>query len=175
MLVFYILVLMKYIFTKPEAKATVQHQEPYESNTHDKIIVSPSKPPSLNYIKAEKKVIARTVEASKELQPLSTAERNQSEPDDSVTAIVQCSTSRGNLTIDVRGHWAPLGSKQYLELVEENLFTDLPFFRVCPRYITQFGAKYNLKTSVTTISDDPSLWGVRDMDIGYIFFAVSFS
>jgi hypothetical protein len=57
--------------------------------------------------------------------------------DDGVTAVVHCSTSQGNLTVDVRGGWAPLGAEQYLKLVEEGLFTDLPFFRVCPRYISK--------------------------------------
>lgn len=57
--------------------------------------------------------------------------------DDAVTAIVRCATSQGNLTIDVRGRWAPLGSEQFLKLVEAGMFTDLPFFRVCPRYISK--------------------------------------
>lgn len=57
--------------------------------------------------------------------------------DDAVTAVVSCSTTQGDLTIDVRGNWAPIGSQQFLSLVEKGLFTDLPFFRVCPRYISK--------------------------------------
>ena len=56
--------------------------------------------------------------------------------DDAVTAVVSCTTSQGNVTIDVRGKWAPLGAEQFLHLVDNNMFTDLPFFRVCPRYIS---------------------------------------
>jgi len=101
---------------------------------------------------------------------------NKSESDnlsDAVTAVVQCSTTKGNLTVDVRGHWAPVGSQQFLKLVTKGLFTDLPFFRVCPRYISQFGAKYGWHESVGGIFDDPSLWGKRDMNFGYLFFAGS--
>lgn len=93
--------------------------------------------------------------------------------DDTVTSVVECVTSQGNLTIDVRSGWAPLGSIQYLNLISQNFFTDLPFFRVCPRYITQFGAKYQSQINVKVIKDDRTLWGVRDMDYGYVFFAGS--
>ena len=80
------------------------------------------------------------------------------------------------LVIDVRAGWAPLGSQRYLELIDNGLFTQLPFFRVCPKYITQFGVKYGGGKPVKyppNIKDDPSLWGIRDMDFGYVFFAGS--
>lgn len=99
---------------------------------------------------------------------------------DRVTDIVQCATSRGNLTIDVRRQWSPLGADQFLKLVALGHFDDLPFTRVCPRYITQFGRKYResgdadpLRGNIQVIKDDPSLWGKRDMDFGYLFFAGS--
>lgn len=91
---------------------------------------------------------------------------------DLVTAVVECQTSHGSLVIDVREKWAPLGAHRYLELVESGLFTDLPFFRVCPRYITQFGVRYGWNGNLKSIPDDPSLWGKRDMNFGYLFFAV---
>ena len=98
---------------------------------------------------------------------------------DRVTDIVQCITSRGNLTIDVRRAWSPLGAEQFLKLIKLGQFDDLPFTRVCPRYITQFGRKYREPGSKSPIKaldvlkDDPSLWGKRDMDFGYVFFAGS--
>ena len=99
---------------------------------------------------------------------------------DRVTDVVQCATSRGNLTIDVRRQWSPLGVEQYLKLVKLGQFDDLPFTRVCPRYITQFGRKWRepgsvnpLQGKIQVIKDDPSLWGKRDMDFGYVFFAGS--
>jgi hypothetical protein len=94
------------------------------------------------------------------------------ELDDLVTAVVECKTSHGDLVIDVRGHWGPLGAQRFLDLVELGMFTNLPFFRVCPRYITQFGVKYHWHSDLGNLIDDPSLWGKRDMNFGYLFFAV---
>lgn len=91
--------------------------------------------------------------------------------DDTVTAIVSCNTTKGPLTIDVRGGWAPIGSQHFLDLVTQDLFTNLPFFRVCPKFLAQFGEKFNSKVKQNTIIDDPSLWDIRDMNLGYVFFA----
>lgn len=93
---------------------------------------------------------------------------------DIVTAIIECQTSHGNLIIDIRENWSPYGARRYMELIERGLFTNSPFFRVCPRYITQFGVKYGWKGGLGNIPDDPSLWGKRDMNFGYLFFAVGF-
>ena len=95
-------------------------------------------------------------------------------------AVVECSTTKGNLTIDIRSNWAPIGADHFLKLIEADLFTNLPFSRVCPRYITQFGVRHapdhqseSSKQIIKTIlKDDNSLWGIRDMDFGYIFYAV---
>ena len=100
-----------------------------------------------------------------------------SSPDDTVTTVISCGTSKGNLTIDLRRGWGPVGAQRYLSLVQSTVFDDLPFFRVCPRYITQFGVKYRHKDSPRVacagITDDPSLWGARDMDFGYLLYAGS--
>ena len=95
--------------------------------------------------------------------------------DDTVTAVVECGTSAGNLTIDVRAAWSPLGAARFLQLVDLGMFSDLPFTRVCPRYIAQFGRRhgFELPDTVAPIPDDPPLWGRRDMDFGYFFFAGS--
>lgn len=95
--------------------------------------------------------------------------------DDTVTAVVECGTSAGNVTIDVRSAWSPRGAAQFLELVDLGLFTDLPFTRVCPKYIAQYGRRngFRLPASVNVIPDDAPLWGKRDMDFGYVFFAGS--
>jgi hypothetical protein len=96
---------------------------------------------------------------------------------DIVNAVVKCRTTMGDLVIDVRAAWAPLGAARFLDLVELGLFTNLPFFRVCPKYMTQFGLKYfegkDPTSHLEEIKDDPSLMGIRDMDFGYLFFAVS--
>jgi cyclophilin family peptidyl-prolyl cis-trans isomerase len=98
-------------------------------------------------------------------------------PDDTVTTVVSCATSKGNITIDIRRDWGPNGVDRYLDLVRANYFDDLPFFRVCPRYITQFGVKHvkagDARPKCSSLNDDPSLWGIRDMDTGYLFYAGS--
>lgn len=104
--------------------------------------------------------------------------------DDTVTAIVQCSTTRGDIVMDVRAGWSPVGAEQFLKLVDIGHFTDLPFTRVAPKYITQYGRKYIAPDSPDVgylkrgginmnLPDDPSLWGKRDMDFGYVFYAGS--
>lgn len=105
---------------------------------------------------------------------------NKEQPiDDTVTHVIQCSTSLGNITMDIRKNWAPFGVKRFLSMLEKDFFNDLSFFRVAPRYITQFGAKYREPNSITntlncqSFEDDRSMWNVRDMDMGYIFFAGS--
>ena len=99
--------------------------------------------------------------------------KSKFDPFDTVTAVVRCDTTKGPLTIDVRQAWSPLGSVRFLELLDMDMFTNLPFFRVAPRYITQFGPKFNSKVQYKTIKDDPSLVGKRDMNFGHLFFAGS--
>lgn len=101
------------------------------------------------------------------LQNFATPEIN-----DHVTSRVLCNTTAGPLSIDVRAHWAPRGAARFLSLVTRGHFSALPFFRVCPRYITQFGVKRNA-ARVPAIKDDANLWGVRDMGRGHVFFAGS--
>jgi hypothetical protein len=189
MLLLYAFALIKYITGQFDEKP-IHHQESYSSNTQDVALVSDSTHAVLknqvsdaiarggvaSSVKSGKGKSATPRTAApivKEVDYNISSKLNNLEPDDSVTAVVECSTSTGNLTIDVRGNWAPLGSAQFLSLVDKKLFSHLPFFRVCPRYIAQFGAKYNYHEPISGIQDDPSLWGVRDMDFGYVFFAVS--
>lgn len=95
--------------------------------------------------------------------------------DDTVTSIVECKTSFGSFVIDIRKGWAPLGSQQFLYLVNNSFFENIPFSRVCPKYITQFGIKYKDKTKtfpIKVIQDDKTLWGIRDMYtlLSYYFY-----
>ncbi len=55
--------------------------------------------------------------------------------DDTVTSIVECETTQGPLTVDVRAGWSPNGANQFIKLVDLGHFTDLPFNRVCPKYV----------------------------------------
>ena len=42
---------------------------------------------------------------------------------------VTCETTKGTIGIEVREEWAPLGAQRFLELVDDNFFTDIAFFR----------------------------------------------
>ena len=119
-------------------------------------------------------------EEEKELQRQQQLQQNEGkeeedpfDPFDIVTAVIECDTTRGKVFMDVREAWAPLGVVRFLELVDQDMFTDLPFFRVAPRYITQFGPKFDSNVHYRRINDDPTLVGKRDMDFGYVFFAGS--
>jgi hypothetical protein len=96
---------------------------------------------------------------------------------DRVTDVVKCRTNYGDLVIDMRGSWAPLGTKQFVALVDAGFFTDMPFYRVCPKYMALVGKKFGYERNLTVsgvrvIKDDPSMNGIRDMDFGYVFFSV---
>jgi hypothetical protein len=97
---------------------------------------------------------------------------------DVVSDVVKCFTTYGELIIDVRKEWAPLGAARFVELVDSGHFTDLPFYRVCPKYLTQFGQRYFSEDKfdpdgLPPLKDDASLKGRRDMDYGYLFFAAN--
>jgi len=55
---------------------------------------------------------------------------------------VKFETSAGDFTVDIHPDWAPKGAERFLELVRQDFFTDVRFFRVVtqPRpFIVQFG------------------------------------
>ena len=186
MFVVYIFVMMKFTITGPTSNSNEQSEYIYTKSqattTQMKSLQNHhtvSKTPPLRGIPEVGQFRVGPANRSRGSSPFSlktqnnSVEQNIAYPDDTVTSVVQCSTSRGNLTIDVRGGWAPRGSLRFLELINKGLFTNLPFFRVCPRYITQFGVRYGFHERFSNLPDDPSLWGQRDMDFGYVFFAVS--
>jgi hypothetical protein len=80
------------------------------------------------------------------------------------------------LTIDIRAGWAPQGARQFVNLVDTGYFSNLPIHRVTPHQLIQFGPKFADEASAkqliknVKISDDPSLWSIRDVDYGYLFF-----
>lgn len=47
--------------------------------------------------------------------------------------------SLGDVDIEVRPDWSPLGSARFKELVEEGFYDDSRLFRVLPGYVAQFG------------------------------------
>lgn len=84
---------------------------------------------------------------------------------------VECQTTKGPLVIEVYRDWAPLGADRFLELVQDNFYTDIAFFRCVKRFLTQFGisdvpSKKHWHNK--NIRDDPSLnLGIKKNYISY--------
>jgi cyclophilin family peptidyl-prolyl cis-trans isomerase len=74
--------------------------------------------------------------------------------------LVDCETSKGPLRIEVHRDWAPLGADRFVELVQDDFFTDIAFFRCVKRFLTQFGISDNPDKKHwhnKNIPDDPNL------------------
>jgi cyclophilin family peptidyl-prolyl cis-trans isomerase len=91
--------------------------------------------------------------------------------------LVKCHTTAANGTafiLEIKREWAPLGAERFLQLVESGYFTNVPFFRVVPGFLTQFGIppasdirkRWRLAGS---IEDDPPQ--NRPILRGYLSFA----
>lgn len=87
-------------------------------------------------------------------------------------AIVNCQTTKGPLTIEVRQEWAPRGAARFVELVKDGFYTDIAFFRSVEGFLTQFGISDKPEMEHwhdATIPDDPSLH--RGIMKNYVSFA----
>jgi cyclophilin family peptidyl-prolyl cis-trans isomerase len=59
--------------------------------------------------------------------------------DDNLTSKVICNTTKGEFVIDVYRAWAPIGADRFIDLVKNNFYTDIAFFRCVEGFLTQFG------------------------------------
>jgi cyclophilin family peptidyl-prolyl cis-trans isomerase len=76
----------------------------------------------------------------------------------SASTVVSCSTTKGPIKIEVIPQWAPLGATHFLELVRDDFYTDIAFFRCVKGFLTQFGLTTNPEKKhlhYKTIPDDP--------------------
>jgi cyclophilin family peptidyl-prolyl cis-trans isomerase len=68
-------------------------------------------------------------------------------------------TSKGDVVIEVRRNWAPLGADRFYNLVRSGYFDGVRFFRVIPGFMAQFGIHGDPQVSAAwrdaTIPDDP--------------------
>ena len=76
--------------------------------------------------------------------------------------VVQCETTKGTMKMDVFEKWSPIGAQRFLELVEDEFFTDHPLYRCVDNFIIQFGVSgipaVNDKWSAKgTLADDVNL------------------
>ena len=85
---------------------------------------------------------------------------------------VQCSTTKGDLLIEIYPEWAPLGASRFLELVQDQFYTNIAFFRCVKHFLTQFGITEDITKKHwhnNQIKDDPNLHlGIKQ---NYLSFA----
>lgn len=86
--------------------------------------------------------------------------------------VVHCDTTKGPLSIEVHRDWAPLGANRFLELINDDFFTDIAFYRCVNRFLTQFGISDHSDKKHwhrQQIKDDPNLnLGIKK---NYVSFA----
>jgi peptidyl-prolyl cis-trans isomerase A (cyclophilin A) len=104
--------------------------------------------------------------------PGTTADAATDTPPSSDVFIVDVTTSKGELAIEVNPSWAPNGAARFRELVDAGFYNDARFFRVISGFVVQFGINgtpaTNSMWSSLTIPDDPV---VRSNTRGYVTFA----
>lgn len=69
-------------------------------------------------------------------------------------SIVHCSTTKGDLDIEIMPYWSPIGAENFLKLVKIGFYTDIALFRCVSRFLVQFG-----------ISDKPEMKKYHNMNI----------
>mmetsp|Transcript_20944 Transcript_20944/g.23306 ORF Transcript_20944/g.23306 Transcript_20944/m.23306 type:complete len:198 (+) Transcript_20944:27-620(+) len=81
---------------------------------------------------------------------------------------------KSHFVLAVHPEWAPLGEARFRELIDQNYFKGLRFFRVVPNFVAQFGIHGNpeiaSKWQTNKIEDDPV---VESNKRGTLVFATS--
>jgi len=81
---------------------------------------------------------------------------NEKAPD---TFKVKVDTTKGAFTVEVTRSLAPNGADRFYNLVKAGYFKDVPFFRVVPNFMAQFGMSGDPKLTAiwnhANITDDP--------------------
>ena len=88
------------------------------------------------------------------------------------TTRVKLDTTQGPIVIEVHPEWAPNGAKRFLELVENDFYDGVKFFRVIDGFMAQTGMNGDPAThgkwKDNNIPDDP----VQESNLrGYVTFA----
>lgn len=75
------------------------------------------------------------------------------------TFRVKLDTTRGPIVIEVTRAWAPIGADRFYNLVKAGFYTDMPFYRVVPSFMAQFGISIRPEVNEAlrgkNIPDDP--------------------
>lgn len=88
------------------------------------------------------------------------------------SSLVSCSTTKGDIDIEVNEDWSPLGAAQFLKLVESGFYTHIALFRCVEGFLTQFGISDKTEFEDfhnENILDDPNL------DLGIKKYYLSFA
>jgi cyclophilin family peptidyl-prolyl cis-trans isomerase len=89
-----------------------------------------------------------------------------------VTSRVHCTTTKGDLSIEIYRDWAPLGADRFIELVRDGFFQEIGLFRCVKRFLTQFGISDKPQYKhwhYKDIPDDPNLH--KGIHKNYLSFA----
>eukprot|EP00040_Diaphanoeca_grandis_P012360 m.62685 g.62685 ORF g.62685 m.62685 type:complete len:238 (-) comp23187_c0_seq1:539-1252(-) len=70
---------------------------------------------------------------------ITTVVRASPESESVPEAYVKCDTTQGPLTIEVYPDWSPLGAERFLQLVDDNFFENMLFYRAIDSFLIQFG------------------------------------
>jgi peptidyl-prolyl cis-trans isomerase A (cyclophilin A) len=73
--------------------------------------------------------------------------------------LIKFETSEGDFVIEMIRKWSPIGADRFYNLVVNDYFTDVRFFRVAPGFVVQFGLhgdpEVNKVWRRATIKDEP--------------------
>lgn len=87
--------------------------------------------------------------------------------------MVNLNTTKGQITLHVVPHWAPMGAERFLQMVDDNYFTDrgVAIYRGVKGFLVQFGVVKDPVVKYQAIPDDP-LCGVP-IEEGTLIFAAA--
>ena len=93
-------------------------------------------------------------------------------------AIVQCTTTAGQIIMHMHRDWSPNGYDRAVSLFERGYYDNSHFFRVVPHFLVQFGISYTKDIELTkfadsTILDDPKRNDLMPFREGMMSFAGS--
>ena len=85
-------------------------------------------------------------------------------------------TGDGRFTIELHPDWGPLGVRRVVKMHDEGFFDGLPFFRVLPGFLIQFGitpdvTKHRKLQALGNVPDDERHDEAPDFEDGIVSFA----
>ncbi len=70
-------------------------------------------------------------------------------------------TTQGNFEIEAKREWSPKGVDRLYQLIKHEFYTDLPIFRVVPKFVAQFGIHNDSLTNQSWngvgVEDEPNI------------------